>query len=382
MRDGSLGSGSIGYDSRSCGVLAALFTLGLSLWACGDDTGTGGGTGGEPSAGGGGSPATGGGGATSGGGGAGGQEPFIPTPEDVQFQSVNPMPLGEWLVFNDWNPAPNEVLVMRPDGTDEVTVFRAYRVWSLATSRDQNRIAFSAGDPEQEAHYGVTLGDAIQPTFIYDATLEAAENLTYGNINDECLRFGPGDKFLYLCRRAGFAGVEPPEQGYRVGRVDLETREFAWLTGLDPESFALNPEPSLDETQLYFTRIPLGETRFVARAPLPNATPEESFLDAAGAPRLSADGTKMLYNDYGQAGALLVVDLQTLDKTLIAEGEVGTARWSPDGNKVAFLRWDNEGQCSHVEITDADGSTLDTPTRIHDCVDSGRFVTQLEWVLR
>lgn len=362
-------------------VLAAL--LAQLLPACGDDTGTGaGGNGGEPGAGGGGAPSTGGGGASAGGGGAGGSEPFVPTPEDVQFQSVNPMPLGEWLVINDWNPSPNEVLVMRPDGTNEVTIFRAYRIWSMGVSQDRDRIAFAAGDPEQEAHYGVTLGDAIQPTFIYDATLEAAQNLTYGNLSDECHRFGPGDKFLYVCRRYDY-DAEGGFKGYRIARIDLETTELTFLADLDPASMTLHAEPNADESQLYFTRVPIPGARSISRAPLPNASPEETFLEDASTPVLSPDGTRMLLQDSTQQGSIVAIDLETQSKVLVAQGpDLSNAAWSPDGSKVAFLRWDDGAVCSHVEIASADGSDVAEPTRVHDCADSGRFVTQLEWILR
>src|SRR5262245_9577014 len=136
------------------GTLVACL-LGL-VAGCNDDTGTGGGG----ASGGGGAcpdkcPTTGGGGA--GAGGEGGAEPYLPTLDDVQYHSVSPLPLGAWIVFNDESTAPNTVNVMTPEGETEITVFEAFRVLDFGVSNDANRIAFSAGDPEQEAHYGVTV---------------------------------------------------------------------------------------------------------------------------------------------------------------------------------------------------------------------------------
>jgi len=355
----------------------------LTAAACGEETGVGaGGAGGTDASGGCGADcmATGG---QGGEGGAGGSGPFIPTAEDVQFASISPMPLGEWIVFNDWNPQPNEVLMMRSDGSQELTLFEAYRVWSMGVSNDATKIAFSAGDPEQEAHFGVSIGDAIQPTFLYDSVTESATNLTYGNLNDECHRFGPGDAFLYLCRRYDFADDEQAK-GYRIGRLELTRKKFEWLTEEDPASLSLNPEPTTDETQLYYTRIPVPGSRSIVRAPLPSGT-EESVKADAGTPVFSPEGTLMVWNDYQQMGALVVSDLEGANPVLVATATAGTpstARWSPDGARIVYLRWDDANACSHVEVVRADGSDVAAPPRIHDCASSGRFVTELAWIMR
>lgn len=366
---------------REHGRRAAVVALCLlGIVACDDETepaggGGQGGAGGQPTS-------TTGGSAEGGAGGEGGQSTYVPTAQDVQFQAVSPMPLGEWLLFNDWTPEPNELLAMRPDGTDELTVFRAYRIWSMTVSTDQNTIAFSAGDPEQEAHYGLTIGDSIQPTFLYDALAESASNLTFGNINDECHRFSKSDAFLYLCRRYDFE-ADGTSKGYRIARVDIATKELTWITELDSESHSLNPEPTDDETQLYFTRIGAAGKRRISRAPLPTAENEETFRDEAGGPRLSPDGTRMLFQDASQEGAIVALNLESMESVVVAEGpDLSTARWSPDGERVAFLRFDDDSTCSHVEVARADGSEADSAVRVHDCATSGRFVTELEWIKR
>lgn len=348
-------------------------------WGCGDDSqastdGSGGCSG----------ICGGTGGAGTGGVGGAGGAPFIPTAADVQFAAQNPIPTGEWIVFNDWAPQPNEVLVMAPDGTQELPIFQAYRVWSMGVSNDATKIAFSAGDPEQAAHFGVMIGDAIQPTFLYDVATESAVNLTYGNINDECHRFGPGDAYLYLCRRYDFAdGVQA--KGYRVGRLELSTREFAWLTDEDPTSLTLNPEPTADETQLYYTRVPIPGNRSIVRAPLPSG-PEEGVKSFAGNPVFSPSGALMISSDYQQMGALVVTDLDGAGSVTVAtpgtDESLSTARWSPDGTQIVYLRWVDADVCAHVEIVAADGSDVATPLRIHDCATSGRSITELAWITR
>lgn len=369
-------------NPRTLALPAAL----LVTTACGDSTSSGGGGAGASGGAGGtcGTCTEGGGGQapTTGGGGAGGSAPFVPTAEQVHFKSLSPMPLGEWIVFNDWNPDPNVLLVMRPDGSQEVGVFEAYRVWSLGVSADGNKIAFAAGDPDQLAHYGLTIGDAIQPTFLYDAIAESAVNLTYGNINDECHRFADGDKKLFMCRREGFQD-SGTSTGYRIGLFDLESSEFSYI-GDDPmPSMTLNPEPVPDTSKLYFTQIDPPNEHSIVTASLPSGDGAETFRTKAGVPVLSPDGTQLLLADYNQMGGLVVHDLESNADVLIAEGPgVSTGRWSPDGSSVVYLRLNDGGTCSHVEIVRADGSDVAAPARIQDCDESGRFVTELAWILR
>lgn len=360
-----------------------LAALGLLLLGCDDDTAPGGGGSGGaggcstdcPNAGGG----EGGAGA-SGGGGEGGFVPFEPSAEDIQFQSLNEIPNGEWLIYNDWNEEPNQVLVSRTDGSEETPIFEAYRIWSMGVSRRADTIAFAAGDPDQEQHYGVTIGDAIQPTFLYDVELRTATNLTYGNLNDECHRFSGSDNKLYLCRRYDFSD-DAPAKGYRVGVIELATKELTWLTAEEPGVLTLNPEPQDSDEELYFTRIE-GSTRSVIKVPLPAATPEEVFRADASNAVIAPDKVQIAYIDYANEGALLVYNTSTRQTAKVAAGPaVSGVSWSPDSTRIAYLRNDPDNNCSHVDIARADGSERE-PVRVIDCAENGRFITELAWVSR
>lgn len=361
------------FSRPMLGWLACLVAVG-----CADDSATGGSApqgGSEPTAG---AQAAGGGGAEP-AGGSGGEAPFIPDAADVFFAAVTPLPAGESIVFNDWNESPNPVLAMRPDGSDETTVFVAYRIWSMGISADTGTIAFSAGDPEQEAHFGITLGDAIQPTFLYDVASETAENLSYGNINDECLTFSADGSHLYTCRRYDFTDA-PSSKGYRLGRIDIASKAFEFITPEDASVLTLTPQPSADESLLYYGLVPVPGDRSVVSTPLPAREPTEIKADASY-PLLSPDKTRLLMTDYTQSGSLISTDLNGGDVVTVALGEgLSTAAWSPDGSQVVFLRDDDNAPCAHVEIAAADGSEAASTNRIHDCVESGRFITELQWV--
>ncbi len=363
---------------RFCCLCAILLT---SHAACGDDAGSGG----SAQAGGG---AKGGGEAAGGAGGAGGVEPCFeppldasaPTPTDVDFVQGAPLLEGEQILFNDWSPQPNELLTMRPDGADETVILQAYRVWSFGVSGSLQKIAFAAGDPDQVANYGVTLGDAIQPTFVYDLECGTVGALTWGNLNDECHTFGADDRYVYLCRRSDFDDMGG--SAYRLGRVEVATGTFEWLSPEEAATHRLSPQPTADQTELFLYRILVPGGGAIVRAPVLGGA-EIVVRDRAGYPRLSPDGSRLLAADFDQGGALVSLDTAGGAPVLVAAGEsLTTAVWSPDGSRVAFLRWDDVGSCSHVETAAADGSEAQATTRIHDCVASGRFVTELSWVAK
>ena len=48
---------------------------------------------------------------------------------------------GEQIVFNDWNPSPNTVSSVTPDGATTTKLFTAFRVWSLGVSHGAGTIA-------------------------------------------------------------------------------------------------------------------------------------------------------------------------------------------------------------------------------------------------
>jgi hypothetical protein len=330
---------------------------------------------------------------SSGGGGMGGsggcvdmgpgQTTFVPAPADIEFAPVHPLPQGEQIVFNDWNASPNTVASVTPDGATTTEIFKAYRIWSLGISHDAKTIAFACGDPLQEMHYGIPIFDAIQHTWLYDTAAETATLLSDGNVNDECHAFGPGDTALFLCRRYDFTNCGD-NKTYRIGRIDLGTKTFSFLSPEDPMTLALDPQPAPDGATLLFTQIVLNPPKqdySLQKVTLPGGSP--ALLRAqAGSVVLSPDGTRYLYADYTDGGKLWVSGLDGSNATRIAPVRGTGATWSPDGTKVAYLSDDANVSCAHIDVVAADGSTATAPTRIRDCTKTNEFITQLAWIAK
>jgi Tol biopolymer transport system component len=393
---------------RAARVLPLVSFLGsvLVLAACGDDTsgtgGAGGGSGGAASSGASTSDATSGSPASTSastatstatassgsgeggtGGGAGGGEDFVPSADSIQFLAVSALPAGEQILFNDWNVSPNTVGSMTPDGEDAVTIFEAYRVWSMGVSNDGSTIAFASGDPEQAEHYGIELGDAIQHTFLYDVATEEATALLWGNVNDECHTFSADDATLYVCRRSDtfFDGEYWVSEGYDVARVDVATGEVELILEDDDDVMTLSPQPDADEATMLVQWIALPSTRSIRTIDLASGD-VETIVDAAGFPVLSPDGTRFLFNDYTEQGSLWAADLDGANATLVADAQASGARWSPDGTRIVYMVGDDAEPCSHVDVVPADGTGANAPLRIRDCVETGEFITELAWITR
>ena len=99
-------------------------------------------------------------------------------------------------------------------------------------------------------------------------------------------------------------------------------------------------------------------------------------------PVLSPDGTRYVYADDDDEGAL---HASTLDGVtdLKLTSEAGTnAVWSPDGTKVAYLFYDGAVGCQHIDVVNGDGSSAASPTRLRDCSKTGEFITQLAWFVK
>lgn len=376
-------------------TLPCLFIAALALVACaGSDSGSeltptglagaaqggrgGAATGGSPQGGAGG---LGQGGAWSNAGAAGAGVPHV-SAEEIGYDARSALPSGQTILFNDWASTPNRVLAMTPDGATVTEVFAAARVWSMGVSRKAERVAFSAADPQQEAHYGVTIGDAIQNTWMYDVATASVELMCGGNVNDECHAFSDDDAFLYVCRRAGFVdGASPP--GYALVRVDTATRAVEQLTQPSPTSLALHPQPLPGGKTVLYTEVTIsGGKQSRAIRLLDLATKASTDVrPGASLGAVSADGARYVFTDTAKGG-LWVAPVAGGAAVLVAADAGTSARFSPDGARVAYLLDDKAGNCSHVMVVAADGSTKGAPTRIRDCTASKEFITQLAWVVR
>jgi len=308
----------------------------------------------------------------------------ILSPSDIQYEAVAPIPSGEQLLFSDWNPTPNELVSIRPDGTSATKLFRVYRLWSFGAEPGGGRIAFSCGDPQQEAHYGIQVGDAIQHTWMYDAATESISLLSHGNINDECHTFGPAGTSLYVCRRYNFTSAGDYD-GWRIGRIDLDTLAFEFLTPDIDHTFDLYPQPLPGETSMIFGRIvwipPDPQVISVQQMALPGGTLVAIRTDG-GKPALSPDATRYTFQKSTEGYALYSSRLDGTDEIKLSSANGTDVAWSPDGTRVAYLRWDNAVGCSHIEIVAADGSQATAPERVRDCSMTGEFIAGLAWIDR
>ena len=342
-----------------------------------------------------GTSSSGSGGQTSGGGGSGGGggagtggrtcsepvgDPSVPkpTPGDIQFEAVAALPKGEQLLFNDWNAFPNTLYSIRPDGNEELEVLRAYRIWSLGASSSGTTVAFACGDPLQEEHYGINIGDAIQHTWLYDVASQQASPLTWGNLNDECHLFGPGDAAIWICRRWDFT-PEGDNKGYQIARVDADCGTAELPTTPADNELELYPHPTADESALYYTIVAIAggmQSRQIVRKALPGGAPEVLREDA-NLEGLSPDGQRILFADYTDMGALYTMNLEGGDVVKVASHAGSSASYSADGTRIAYL-WDETSTCHHVEVVAADGSQADNPTLVRDCGND--FITELAWI--
>ncbi len=368
-----------------CSVVALAGALALLALGCDDEPTTNGPTAGaggtgNTSQGGGGSGGQGGVGAA---GGSGGTE-YVPTPADIGFTPNSPIPSGEQILYNDW-AIPDSLMSMAPDGSNAIEIFSVFRVWSMGAARGGDMLAFSAGDPNQEEHYGLTLGDAIQHSWLYDFATETISLVAYGNINDECHHFGPGDDTVFVCRRYDFHFEDPYwlNDGYRIARIDLTDHSSTFITEDVEQQLHLHPQVTPDGSELWFTLIQISGTsqhRSIMKMTLPSGTPT-LVRDLASAVHLSPDGTRYLYADTAQQSVVYASDLDGQNEVLVANTAGTRAIFSPDGSQVVYLQRDSGNNCQHIDVVAADGSQADAATRLRDCAQSGEFITQLAWIV-
>jgi hypothetical protein len=311
-----------------------------------------------------------------------------PTPMDIGFEAVSPLGTGDWLLFNDWDAQPNTLSAMKPDGSGTTVLFKVNRVWSFGVSHDAKTIAFSCADPFQEQRYGITIGDAIQHTWLYEAFGLSAKTptlLASGNINDECHSFGPGDTELWVCRRYDF-DAQGAYKGWRIARIDLATKAPTWVTP-EEKPFALSPQITPGGAQMLWTKLvitpPSTQTYSIEKMALPSGTPQ-TLKATAGRAALSPDGTRYAYTDYATtARDLWVAPVAGGGAPVqVTKAKASHPAWSPDGTEIAYLIDDGVANCQHVDVVKADGSEAMAPRRVRDCTKNKGFLTQLAWVRR
>jgi len=365
--------------------LSVCVAAALGLAACASETdgggtpstttsGGAGGSGGSPNGG------TGGAGGVAGAGGVCVPQDYQPTPADIEFTPVNAVPAGEQILFDTWS-MPDAVYSMSPDGSGVIELFHVYRVWSLGVAHGGDQLAFACGDPNQEQHYCLNIGDAIQHTWLYDFATQQIQLVAGGATNDECHAFSTNDDSIYVCRRYDFTD-EPANKGYRIGRFALPSKDFTWITDESAAHMDLWGRPTADQSEMYFTRIINADlSRTVQNMSLPAGAPTLALPNASGAV-LSSDGTRLLYVDTTQGWTVFSSLLDGTDVVHVVNAAGTNLQYSPDGSRVAYLVYDENAGCSHIETAAADGSEVDSPVRIRDCAQTGDFITQLAWFTR
>lgn len=311
--------------------------------------------------------------------------------DDIQFVAGAALPPGQWLLANDWASSPNRVIALDPAdlGGTARTVFSADRVWSMGAHADGRTIVFSANDPMQEAHFGVTFNDSIQNSFAFDTqqrtiSLLAPAGTGWENVNDECFHPTTDGAHVYLCRRYEFT-ADGGFLGWRIGRLSLADGSFEFL----------RPDAAGGPFELSAQELP-GTTRILfelrARPPATGSTLHTRDLvsgvelmvrQGAGRVNLAPDGHRVLFADRTDQSRLKTFDLDAPAEAAIPVSptlSAGDGAWSPDGQTIVYAVFDQANSCDHLERVTWSGTAWSAPERVRDCAQTGEFLPQLAWV--
>ena len=305
-------------------------------------------------------------------------------PADIGFEEVDPPLPGECIYYGVWgSTGTDSVEMISPDGLATGTRFRVDRLWSFGVAHDGATIAFSSADPFQEEHFGVTIGDAIQFTWLFAPDAEPVQ-ITSGNINDECHLFSDDDQTLYLCRRASFwqeivdDTFEFGNDPYRILTHALGSGEETWLTPLVEYTSDIGPAVMTGGDILFWRQEPdLDQGLWRMHG---DGSSVEEVRGGATNPVVSPSGDLVAFR---QEWSMLVVapadDL--LGGTVILDTEpqffYGFS-FSPDETRLAYLLGHDGASCSDLWVADVDGSD---PSMLLDCVVEGVFTSGVEWVV-
>ena len=306
-------------------------------------------------------------------------------PDDIDFEEVDPPMSGSFIYWGEWGNTCDTLHMITPDGLTAGVRFTLNRLWSFGVAGDGVTIAFSSVDPYQEENWDLTIGDAVQYTWLLEGG-EAPVQITSGSINDECHNFAPGDETLFLCRRANFFqeivddtlnfGSDP----YRIMTHVLDGAEEFWLTPLEAGISDIGPVLLGDGSILFWRQEPSGSSFMQSLMRMEeDGSNVEYILQSATGPTVSPDETLVAYRL--SWSSLVVADQADLTggETILESttGNLTDLSFSPDSTRIALLQGREDDTCSDLWVVDVDGSNA---TMLVDCVDDGVFPNGLQWV--
>ncbi|MBA3453675.1 MAG: PD40 domain-containing protein [Deltaproteobacteria bacterium] len=309
--------------------------------------------------------------------------------EDIQFVAGEALPSGNWLLASEWAGTPNKVFALDPAnlGGPARTVFTATRVWSMGAKKDGSAILFSSHDPMQEAHFGVTIGDAIQNSFVFDSPTRTIRLLgdggAWANVNDECFHPSADGAFVNLCRRYDFTADS--FLGWRLGRITVSDGSFEFVRPDAPGGpFELNAQEIPGTTKILFelrARPPATGVSIHTRDLVTGV--EVMVRQNAYRPVLAPDGHRVLFADPMNQSRLKTFDLQAPGDAAVVVSptlSAGDGTWSPDGQTIVYTVFDQANSCDHIERVTWSGSTWSAPERLRNCVQTREFIANLSWI--
>jgi hypothetical protein len=310
--------------------------------------------------------------------------------DDIGLVAGAPLGTGAWVLVNNWAVDPNPVLALRASdlGGPAHSVFTARRVWSFGASDDGSAVVFSSWDAAQEQHFGITLGDAVQNSFLYGTVTQrvrylGAPNTHWQNVNDECHSLSADGDHVYVCRRYDF--TDNSFSGWRLGRIHTRTRAFEFLRPDEaPGPFELNPQELPGGTKILFELRARPPATGVSIHTRDLASGAEAMLwTNASRPVLAPDGDRVLYADTTAQYRLRERRVSRPDDPPVVVSPtvgVGSATWSSDGSTIVYTVYDQPRNCDHLEQVTWNGSAWSNPVRVRDCAVTGEFLTDIQWV--
>ena len=304
-------------------------------------------------------------------------------PSDISFEEVDPPMEGSFIYYGVWG-SPDSLEMISPDGLARGTRFTVNRLWSFGAASDGVTVAFSSVDPYQEENWGLTIGDAIQYTWLLDDGADPVQ-ITSGSINDECHAFSPDGELLYLCRRANFFqemegddlvfGSDP----YRILVHELAGGGEEWLTPFVEGVSDIGPALLGDEI-LFWRQEPDGGSFAQSLMRMgSDGADVEYVLEGATAPVVSPDGESVAYRlGWSTLAVAPAADVASGEAIIASEtGNFYGVSFSPSSARIAYLLGREDAMCSDLWVAGADGADQ---TMLIDCVGEGIFPNGVQWV--